>query len=190
MKFMDEYTTNSGQVVNRAKSLLLLGKYAIPRQYNIQRILGIVAGSLPFTYLGLPIFRGCPKCDFFSCRLLIKQSKLSTWKGMQLSQAARLQLINSVIQGQLINIYSFQVYEWPSSLLRKAHCWIHNFFLDWGPFKTRFCVGFLEQLLYTSKEQGGLRIKNIFLLNHALLLKKCWDLGGCIESFSIGYLPP
>lgn len=108
MSFMKEYAQNSGQEVNKEKSLLFLGKFAVPWQNEIQRELGINVGSLPFIYLGVPIFQGRPKTEFFLPIADKVKCKLSTWKGLQLSQAGRLQLINSVIQSLLI--YSFQVY--------------------------------------------------------------------------------
>lgn len=133
MSFMEEYASNSGQEVNKSKSLLFLGKFAIPWQSSIQRILGISVGSLPFTYLGVPIFAGRPKSEFFMSIADKVRSKLSTWKGLQLSQAARLQLIESVIQSHLI--YSFQIYEWPKSLIRKVQRWTRNFFWNGDPLK-------------------------------------------------------
>lgn len=83
-------------------------------------------GTLLFTYLGVPIFCGRPKSEFFLPIADEIRSKLSTWKGLQLSQADRLQLIDLVIQSYLV--YSFQVYEWPKSLLNKVQGWICNFF--------------------------------------------------------------
>lgn len=131
MRFMEEYACNPGQEVNKDKSLLFLGKYAIPWQANIQCVLGINVGSLPFNYLGVPIFLGRPKSDYFLPIADKVRSKLSSWKGLQLSHAGRLQLIDSVIQSMLV--YSFQVYAWPKSLVRKIQRWTHNFFLEWGP---------------------------------------------------------
>lgn len=59
-RFLDVYARNSGQVVNKAKSFVFLGKHARPREIVIQHILGIREGSLHFTYLGVPIFIGHP----------------------------------------------------------------------------------------------------------------------------------
>jgi hypothetical protein len=93
MRFMEEYACNSGQEVNKDKSLLFLGTFAVPWQHNIQSIMGIKVGTLPFTYLGLPIFRGRPKSVYFLAIIDKFRSKLSAWKGLQLSQAGRLPLI-------------------------------------------------------------------------------------------------
>lgn len=65
MRFMAEYGLNSGQFINKSKSLAFLGHYARPRQASILRTLGIGVGSFPFTYLGVPIFQGRPKRQFF-----------------------------------------------------------------------------------------------------------------------------
>ncbi|CAL9006542.1 unnamed protein product [Prunus brigantina] len=57
MRFMVEYGVNSGQFINKSKSLAFLGHYVRPRQASILRTLGIGVGSFPFTYLGVPIFQ-------------------------------------------------------------------------------------------------------------------------------------
>lgn len=126
MNFMDEYALNSGQVVNKDKSLLFLGKFASLWHNRIHGVLGITVGTLPFTYLGVPIFQGLPKSDFFLPIADKVKCKLSTWKGMQLSQAGHFQLIESVIQSLLV--YSFQIYAWPNYLLRQVQRWMNNFF--------------------------------------------------------------
>lgn len=108
MNFMDEYALNSVQEVNTDKSLLFQGKFASPWHNRIHGLLGITVGTLPFTYLGVPIFQGLPKSEFFLPIADRVKCKLSTWKGMQLSQTGRLQLIESVIQSLLV--YSFQIY--------------------------------------------------------------------------------
>ncbi|KAL6124822.1 hypothetical protein ACLB2K_077331 [Fragaria x ananassa] len=118
MSFMEEYAQNSGQVINTAKSQLFLGKSAIPRQMRITNILGINVSVFPFTYLGVPIFVGRPKSAFLLPIADRIKAKLSSGKGRLLSQAGRLQLIESVIQSQLL--YSFQVYEWSQELLKKV----------------------------------------------------------------------
>ncbi|KAL6202888.1 hypothetical protein ACLB2K_026592 [Fragaria x ananassa] len=81
MNFMDEYARNSGQVVNKAKSSVFLGKYAQRRKVAIQNVLGIREASLPFIYLGVPIFQGCPKSVHLQAIADKVRCKLSFWKG-------------------------------------------------------------------------------------------------------------
>ncbi|KAM1078104.1 hypothetical protein ACFX19_025815 [Malus domestica] len=133
MRFVEEYSLNSGQCINKLKSLVFLGKYASSRHAIIQKVLGVSRGNLPFTYLGVPIFQGRPKRIYFQAIADKIRCKLTAWKGSLLSQAGRLQLINSVIQGILV--YSFQIYAWPTNLLREVQGWIRNFFWSGDPLK-------------------------------------------------------
>ncbi|KAK9911453.1 hypothetical protein M0R45_035362 [Rubus argutus] len=173
MKFLKEYASNSGQVINRVKSSVYLGRHARSRETVIQHLLGIREGVLPFTYLGVPIFKGRPKSNFFRAIADKVRCKLSSWNGHQLSKAARMQLISSVIQSLLI--YSFQVYAWPNSLLIKVQRWTRNFFWTGDPLKKGATLIAWSHCCLP-KEQGGLGLKNLFQLNKALLLKRCWDM--------------
>ncbi|KAM5548588.1 hypothetical protein ABKV19_000149, partial [Rosa sericea] len=172
-QFMEEYAGNSGQVVNRNKSLLFLGKHAFARQTTIHSALGIKIGELPFIYLGVPIFQGRPKSEFLRPVADKVRCKLSAWKGKMLSQAARLQLIDSVIHSVLI--YSFQIYSWPRSLLKTVQRWIRNFFWTGDPLKKGATLVSWDKVCQP-KDRGGLGLKNIVVLNQALLLKRGWDV--------------
>lgn len=87
--------------------------------------LGFSAGSLPFNYLGVPLFKGKPKLIYLQPIIDRIKSKISSWKGSILSIMGRLQLVNSVIQGMLA--YSFHIYVWPVSLIMQLDGWIRNF---------------------------------------------------------------
>ncbi|KAL8488105.1 hypothetical protein ACS0TY_024404 [Phlomoides rotata] len=65
-------------------------------------------GSLPFDYLGVPIFRGAPKVQQLSRLADSVISKFGRWKGSTLSLAGRKCLINSVIAASLV--HSMMVY--------------------------------------------------------------------------------
>ncbi|XP_050378576.1 uncharacterized protein LOC126795885 [Argentina anserina] len=90
MKFMKEYGLNSGQRVNKSKSLVFLGKYTHRRRFVIRNILGVKQRSLPFTYLGVPIFQGRLKSVYFQAIADRVRCKLSSWKCSLLSQADNL----------------------------------------------------------------------------------------------------
>lgn len=87
--------------------------------------MGIVAGTLPFTYLGVPIFRGVPKIEHLVGITDDVINKFSRWKGSLLSLAGRHCLINSVISSSLV--HSIMVYKWPRPLLKKVESSIQNF---------------------------------------------------------------
>lgn len=82
--------------------------------------------SLPFTYLGAPNFKGAPKAMYFQKILDKICSKFAILKGMLLSMAGRVQLVQSVIQGMMV--YTMMVYHWPKKILHKLEMHINNFF--------------------------------------------------------------
>ncbi|KAM5574961.1 hypothetical protein ABKV19_014083, partial [Rosa sericea] len=160
-------------VVNKAKSNLFLGRYALSRQNRTCGLLGIRPGQLPFIYLGVPIFIRHPKSEHLVPIADKVRCKLSSWKGKQLSQAGRLQLISSVIESILI--YSFHIYEWPKSLLNRVQGWMRNFFWNGDPIKSGSAL-VAWSTVCSPKSQGGLGLKNLFALNRSLLLKRCWEV--------------
>jgi len=92
----------------------------------ISSLLGFNVGTLPFTYLWCPIFRGkLSKVSHFQMITNRIKIKLSTWKGTSLSIVGRLQLVKSIIHGMLVS--SFQVYLWPRRLIRSLDTWIKKF---------------------------------------------------------------
>jgi hypothetical protein len=55
------YANCSGQIMNLRKSLIHAGGISHHKLNNIVNLLGFSVGSIPFTYLGAPIFKGKPK---------------------------------------------------------------------------------------------------------------------------------
>ncbi|KAL8488057.1 hypothetical protein ACS0TY_024365 [Phlomoides rotata] len=53
------------------------------------RSMGIFEGALPFTYLGVPIFRGAPRTYHLAAMADSIVAKFSKWKGHALSLAGR-----------------------------------------------------------------------------------------------------
>ncbi|MCH80985.1 RNA-directed DNA polymerase (Reverse transcriptase), partial [Trifolium medium] len=65
---------------------------------NYANCSGFNVGSLPFNYLGVPVFKGRPKASYFLPLTDRIKDKLSAWKASLLSIAGRTQLVKSVIQ--------------------------------------------------------------------------------------------
>ena len=95
------------------------------RVHMLVGMLGFSAGSIPFHYLGCPIFKGKSKVAYFQSISDRIKSMLSTWKGTFLSIMGRIQLVKSIIHGMLV--YSFHVYMWPRRMLRLWDSWIKKF---------------------------------------------------------------
>jgi hypothetical protein len=84
-----------------------------PTRLNvITAMLGFSMGSIPFMYLGCPIFEGKPKVIHFQAIADRIKVKFSTWKGSLLSIMGRVHLVNSIIHGMLV----YSIYLWPAAL--------------------------------------------------------------------------
>ncbi|XP_058775629.1 uncharacterized protein LOC131649906 [Vicia villosa] len=92
------YSNCSGQFVSQSKSTIFCGAMVRSRQLELAQFIGFPLGSLPFLYLGIPIFRGKPKRIHFQHLVDKIKNKLANWKAVLLSFAGRAQLIRSVIQ--------------------------------------------------------------------------------------------
>ncbi|PNX82112.1 ribonuclease H, partial [Trifolium pratense] len=119
------YANCSGQVINASKSTIFAGGISQARLDRIVDLIGFNVGSLPFNYLGVPIFKGKPKARYFYPIADKIKAKLSAWKASLLSIAGRAQLVKSVIHSMLM--YNISVYAWPISLLKTIETWSRNF---------------------------------------------------------------
>lgn len=140
---------------------------------NIVNFLGFSVGSLPFTYLGAPIFKGRPKCSYFQPIADRVRIKLASWKASLLSIAGRVQLVKSVVQSMLIHTMS--IYSWPIKILREIEKWIKNFIWS-GDVIKRKMVTVAWKKVCTNYDEGGLGTKSLVCLNEASNLKLCWNM--------------
>ncbi|KAK0584291.1 hypothetical protein LWI29_010574 [Acer saccharum] len=141
-------------------------------------------GGDSMTYLGVPLFIGAPKRRWLIPWADKIKSKLESWKGFSLSMAGWLCLINSVITGSFLD--SFQVYRWPSSLLKDLNAAIQNFFWT-GSIDGRKSVQVAWKSCCRPKDGGGIGVKDLGILNKAMLKKFTWRLL-TEESFVFTYL--
>jgi ribonuclease HI len=168
-----EYSTVSGQLVNRNKSRFYTGAMTNSRVQMLAAMLGFCAGSIPFTYLGCPIFKGKQKASQFLSIIDKIKAKLATWKGTTLSIMGRIQLVKSIIHGMLV--YSFNVYMWPRRLLCSLDSWIKNFIWS-GDIHSRKICTVSWKIMCRPWEAGGLDIKSTRMINDSLMLKLAWEL--------------
>ena len=125
MQLFQSYALASGQIINPSKSTVYYGSISNARIELIPDLIGFNRGSLPFTYLGDPIFKGKPKRIHLQSIADKIKSKFSAWRASLLSIVGRVLLVKSVIQGMLI--HSLSVYSWPSALLKDIESWCRNF---------------------------------------------------------------
>ncbi|MCH88157.1 RNA-directed DNA polymerase (Reverse transcriptase), partial [Trifolium medium] len=81
----------SVQAINPQKSTIFVGSISNARLQSIANSLGFSIGTLPFIYLGVPIFKGKPKAIYFQPLVDKIKTKLASWKASLLSYAGRVE---------------------------------------------------------------------------------------------------
>lgn len=168
-----KYGEASGQFVNPQKSSIYAGSITNHRLNQIAQNLGFTIGTLPFQYLGVPIFKGKPKYIYFNSIADRVKCKLAAWKASLLSMAGRVQLIRSVIQSMLLHCLT--IYSWPARLLKDLEKWMRNFIWS-GDINHRKLVTVSWFKVCKPIKEGGLGIRNLSDINEAGNLKNCWDI--------------
>lgn len=173
MDLFSSYASASGQVINPAKSTVFYGSISIARINQITDLIGFNKGTLPFTYLGVPIFKGKPKRAHLQPIADKLKSKLSAWKASLLSIPGRVTLVKSAVQGMLV--HSISIYSWPKKLLKEIESWTRNFIWS-GDITKRKLVTVSWKKTCKPLTEGGLGIRSLTLLNESTNLKLCWDM--------------
>lgn len=138
MHLFEKYGQYSGQMVNACKSKFYSGALSLSRAHTLHSITGFRQGTIPFTYLGIPLFKGKPKSIHFRPTVDRIQFKLSAWKGRLLTRMGRVQLVNAFISSMLT--YSFHVYKWPLSLLNEVAKCMRNFIWSGKSDERKICT--------------------------------------------------
>jgi hypothetical protein len=168
-----QYALESGQVISPNKSTIFTGSITPGRLALIVQELNFKVGSIPFNYLGVPIFKGKPKASYFQPIADKVKQKLSAWKASLLSIAGRVQLVQAVVQSMFV--YSFAIYSWPIALLRDVEKCIRNFIWS-GDIEKRKLVTVSWDKVCRPHAQGGLNLRSLIKLNLSSNLKLCWSL--------------
>ncbi|KAH6767468.1 hypothetical protein C2S52_018451 [Perilla frutescens var. hirtella] len=162
----------SGQLVNRKKSsFYITEKFALTWQQQIQSVCGYQRGALPFTYLGIPIYRGALKASIFLPLRQRLSARIHGWSHRHLSFGGRLSLIKSTLA--TLPLHIFQVMDPPQEVLHQLEQMIVRFF--WG------LVGEQRKMHWISWEticlpvsEGGLGIRRFEDLITAFSWKLWW----------------
>jgi len=167
------YAQASGQHVNPQKSSIFSGSISHQRLSQISNLTDFSIGSLPFTYLGVPIFKGKAKTTYFQPIADKVKLKLSASKASLLSLAGRVQLVKSVIHSMLLHCIS--IYSWPVQLIKDLERWMRNFIWS-GDVNKRKLVIVAWHKVCTPFKEGGLGIRSLSKVNEGANLKLCWEM--------------
>jgi len=80
MQLFNTYALASGPFINPSKSTVFYGSISPAKIDHITDSIGFNKGSLPFTYLWVPVFKGKPKKSHLRPIADKIKSKLSAWK--------------------------------------------------------------------------------------------------------------
>lgn len=128
-------------------------------------------GSLPFTYLGLPIGGNVSRVDTWTPIINRVERRLATWKGSMLSIAGRLTLIKASISS--LPLYYLSIFPAPKGVSEKINK-LQRQFLWSGGSRNKSLALISWQTLELPKVFSGLGCGNLLLRNLGLLFKWTW----------------
>lgn len=127
-------------------------------------------GSLPFTYLGLPIGGCTSRLSTWDPIIDRMNKKLALWKGKLLSLGGRLTLIKASLSS--LPLYFMSLFPIPKGILEKINKIQRQFLWSGGSEKSLALAPWA--LIERPKAQGGLGVGNLLHRNFGLLFKWIW----------------
>lgn len=145
----------------------------------------VIAGSMPFRYLSIPLSGVYFKVPDYSPLLQKVANILLTWAGLNLSYVGSLEVICSVVHG--IKNFWLGVLPVSTVVLDRITGLCRRFI--WGSNSTK--VAWNTKCL--DKQQGGLGLRDTRKWNDALLTKALWSVHAkkdtlCVSGFTITML--
>ncbi|KAJ9562034.1 hypothetical protein OSB04_007194 [Centaurea solstitialis] len=141
------------------------------------RVVECGSGSLPFTYLGLPVGVSMEKVAHWEKVIIKFKNKLSSWKAKWLSFGGRLSLVKSVLSS--LPLYYFSLFQAPVSVIKSLESVRSNFFWGGGysggceePKRGRAWVKW--DRVVESFDRGGLNVGGLREMNWSLIGKWWW----------------
>ena len=161
----------SGLQVNFHKSSLMGIHTDDPWLHSAASSLLCKVGSLPFTYLGLPIGGNVSKIDSWAPIINRIERKLATWKGRLLSLAGRITLIKASISS--LPLYYMSIFPIPKGVVEKINKLQRQFLWCRAPGKQSMAL-VSWAVVELPKILGGLNCGNLLTRNMGLLFKWAW----------------
>ncbi|GJT92142.1 RNA-directed DNA polymerase, eukaryota, reverse transcriptase zinc-binding domain protein, partial [Tanacetum coccineum] len=156
---LDEFSMSSGLYLNMAKSMVFYGNVSNSIKEEIRLPMPFNEGELPVRYLGISLT--AKKLSVADCRVLMEKVKkrILDWRNKSLSLAGKLQLVASVL----------------SSLHSKSD-------------SSKGIASVAWKDVCRPKEHGGLGLKSLSVMNHALMIKHLWNIASKKDSLWVKWL--
>ena len=141
---------------------------------NVQDLafeLGCGIGSLPSSYLGLPLGANHKSLGVWNSVEDRFRKRLASWKSQYISKGGRLTLIQSTLSS--LPIYCLSLFRMPVSICSRLEK-IQREFLWSGSSLAKKTHLVNWKTVCTEKKKGGLGLRRLSILNKALMCKWCW----------------
>ncbi|PKU77129.1 Putative ribonuclease H protein [Dendrobium catenatum] len=127
--FLNNFFLESGLSINNLKSSFFTSKHFTLAKINrISSITHFIHQSLPFKYLGAPIFRGLKKSHLFDEIIQKMIDRISSWEFQFLSYGGRLTVLKSILNSMAFHL--FQVIQPNIATVLRLERILNKFF--WG----------------------------------------------------------
>ena len=141
--------------------------------------LGCGIGSLPSSYLGLPLGASHKALGVWDTVEDKFRKRLASWKSQYISKAGRLTLIQSTLSS--LPIYCLSLFRMPASICSRLEKIQREFLWSGGSLaKKTHLVNW--KTVCSEKKKGGLGLRRFSILNKALMRKWCWRFANERES--------
>ncbi|XP_058756083.1 uncharacterized protein LOC131629310 [Vicia villosa] len=125
-------------------------------------------GSFPFKFLAVRVGDNPRKLSMWKELIMMLRKRWCVWRASHLSMAGRVVLINSILNA--ISIYSLSFYKAPKKVLNEVRSIQSKFIWTGGDLK-KLINWVCWYTVCKTREEGGLGVKNVEIMNVALLSK-------------------
>ncbi|GJS48870.1 RNA-directed DNA polymerase, eukaryota, reverse transcriptase zinc-binding domain protein [Tanacetum coccineum] len=142
-------------------------------------------GELPVRYLGVPLTS--KMLSIADCKVLVEKVKkrIFDWRNKSLSFAGKLQLVASVLSS--LHVYWASMFMLPVSICDSIDKLFKNFI--WGKSESSSGIASVSwKDVCRPKNQGGLGLKSLRVMNCALMVKHLWYIASRKESLWVKWL--
>lgn len=169
---LEKFSKASGHCINHQKSYITFSPNT-PSTFarHFKSFFRVSISTDPTPYLDLPLNITADKRLCFNFIVDKAQKALAGWKS-DISQPGKLSLIKSVLAG--LPIYLCSSFKIPSSICDKLNAISANFLWETGDRKPIHWLRWRKICAY--KNENGLCIRDMRLLNQALLANQCWRI--------------
>lgn len=173
MNILSEFQSASGLALNMRKSCLFLDENNQNSRRDSAGRFGLLQGSLPVMYLGLPLMPHKLRPQDYQPLIDKVLSRIASWIVKHLSFAVRLQLIQSVLFS-IVNFWS-SIFPLPKSCLERLESICNAFLWSGAPNSSRGAkISWIS--VCSPKKKGGLGLRNLMDSNQVYGLKLIWLL--------------